>query len=68
MKAIDPKAATILTQLTQELGAVGDHRRFDQAPGVFMAACVEYIHDTDWGGGVFGGSLLQAVRRFDARS
>lgn len=49
MKAIDQNAAAILNRLTQELKVVGDHQRFDHFPGVFMAACVEYIHETDWG-------------------
>lgn len=49
MEAIAQNAATILNRLTQELKFVGDHQRFDLSPGVFMAAYVELIHETDWG-------------------
>ena len=49
MKAINQKAQKVMDQLTEGMAAVCDHRWFDNAEGVFMAAVVEYINDTKSG-------------------
>ena len=43
MKALNEKAEAIFRQLTEGMTKVGDHRKWDNAHGSFMAACVEVI-------------------------
>jgi rubrerythrin len=43
MKHLNPKAEVIFRRLTEGMVEVGDHRKWDNAKGTFMAACVEII-------------------------
>ena len=49
MKALNAKAEAIFRKLTDGLRKVGDHRKWDNANGTFMAACVEVIGKTSLG-------------------
>ena len=49
MKALSKRAEEVFRKLTEGLVKVGDHRKIDNAPGSFMAACVEIIGRTSLG-------------------
>src|SRR4051794_39035245 len=49
MMKLPPKAARILDKLTDGLTKVGDHAKIDNAPGAYMAACIEIIDRTHQG-------------------
>lgn len=43
MAPLDETAAAVLTILVKDLADVGNHRKLNHAPGVFMAVSVEHI-------------------------
>ena len=49
MKALNKRASEIFNKLTAGLAKPGDHRKWDNAPGVFMAACIELVDETKAG-------------------
>lgn len=49
MKRLNEKAEAIFRKLTEGMVKVGDHRKWDNAKGSFMAACVEIIDRTGLG-------------------
>ena len=49
MQHLNDKATAIFRKLTEGLRKVGDHRKWDDASGSFMAACVEIIGRTGLG-------------------
>jgi hypothetical protein len=49
MRHLNEKAEAIFRRLTDGLRKVGDHRKWDNANGSFMAACVEIIGRTGLG-------------------
>ena len=49
MKHLNEKATAIFRKLTENMKKVGDHRKWDNANGSFMAACVEIIGRTGLG-------------------
>jgi hypothetical protein len=49
MQHLNDKATAIFRKLTDGLRKVGDHRKWDNANGTFMAACVEIIGRTGLG-------------------
>jgi hypothetical protein len=49
MKALDRKAEAIFCKLTGNTQKVGDHHKWDNANGAFMAVCVEIIGKTGLG-------------------
>ena len=49
MKHLNDKATAIFRKLTDGLRKVGDHRKWNNASGSFMAACVEIIGRTGLG-------------------
>lgn len=49
MMKLPPRSSKILDKLTEGLSKIGDHAKFDNAKGTFMAACVEIIDKTGKG-------------------
>ena len=49
MQHLNDKATAIFHKLTEGLHKVGDHRKWNNASGSFMAACVEIIGTTGLG-------------------
>ena len=49
MQHLNDKATAIFRKLTEGLHKVGDHRKWDNASGSFMAVCVEIIGRTGLG-------------------
>ena len=49
MQHLNDRATTIFRKLTENMRKVGDHRKWDNARGTFMAACVEIIGRTGLG-------------------
>jgi hypothetical protein len=49
MKHLNEKATAIFRKLTENMKKVGDHRKWDNANGSFMAVCVEIIGRTGLG-------------------
>ena len=49
MQHLNDRATAIFRKLTNGLRKVGDHRKWDNAGGSFMAACVEIIGKTGLG-------------------
>jgi len=49
MQALNEKAEAIFRKLTEGMVKVGDHRKWDNASGTVMAACVEIIGRTGLG-------------------
>ena len=49
MEHLNDKATAIFRKLTDGLRKVGDHRKWDNATGSFMAACIEIIGKTGLG-------------------
>jgi hypothetical protein len=46
---LNKRAEVIFNKLTQDLTKLGDHHKWDNAPGAFMAACIEIIDETKAG-------------------
>ena len=49
MKALNVKAEAIFRKLTEGMVKLGDHRKWDNASGTFMAVCIELIAKTALG-------------------
>ena len=49
MQALNEKAEAIFHKLTEGMVKVGDHRKWDNASGTFMAVCIEVIGRTGLG-------------------
>ncbi len=47
--SLNKRATAIFNKLTDGLTKLGDHRKFDNAPGAFMACCVELVEQTRLG-------------------
>ena len=67
MQHLNDKATAIFRKLTEGLQKVGDHQKWDNASGSFMAACIEIIGRTGLGPLCQHRPLLHAERRYDAR-
>ena len=49
MKPLSKQATAIFNKLIEGLTKLGDHRKWDNAQGCFMAACIEIIDETKAG-------------------
>ncbi len=59
---LNQRASKIFEKLTNGLTKVGDNKKIDNAPGAFMALCIEVIEDTP------AGKIVSLAHRYEQNS